>query len=43
MKSGAGATFTKTVANMYDETTYTPKVNRNKYGNGILTDICIFA
>ena len=36
MKSGAGAKFTKTVANMYDETIYTPKI-RNKYGNGIST------
>ena len=37
MKNGAGAKFINTVANMYDETIYTPKTNNNSYGNNIMT------
>ena len=41
MKNGAGAKCINTVANMYDETIYTPKINNNTYGNSIMTRHCV--
>ncbi len=35
MEKDAGAKFTRSIANMYDETFYTPKINNKKFGKSI--------
>ena len=38
MNKGAGKRFTQSVASIYDKTYYTPKINKNYYGDSRVTE-----